>query len=213
MIGLEINFSKSTLVSRNANDKWALHMAVELGYDIHLVLLKNLGVPINGGNTRTHNFWEPILKRIESRHSLWKCKLLLMAGRCLLIKVVLNNLPFHFLCMFRIPNNVTEKIISLQRNFFLGSMGDSWSLMKVKWDFIEALKGLGGLVIWNIHLKNFSLLSKWWWKFARGSDSLWKLVVLSAYNSTKQFQSLVEFGSSLEGSWQLGVRDFLGFVI
>lgn len=35
---------------------------------------------------------------------------------------------------------------------------------------IENPKYLGGMGIGNIHLKNFEILSKWWWKFSKELD-------------------------------------------
>lgn len=90
----------------------------ELGCGVQYLPFVYLGVPI-GGNARKLKFWELVLKKIESKLAIWKCKLLSTSGRAQLIKSILNNLPIYFLSMFRIPDIVAKKIIYLERKFFV----------------------------------------------------------------------------------------------
>ena len=78
-----------------------------------------LGIPL-GVNPRRKEAWVLILDRIKKKLNSWNLKLLSIAGRLTLIKVVLNNLPIYYLGLFKMPKQVMRKIISLQSRFSLG---------------------------------------------------------------------------------------------
>lgn len=84
------------------------------------------------------------------------------SGRLQLIKSFLSNFPSHYMSIFRVPNIVAKRIISLERRFFWGGSEESRSLVRVSWDILQAPKYLGGLDIGNFLVKNLGLLSKWW---------------------------------------------------
>lgn len=129
---------------------------------------------------------------------MWKCKLLSIASRAHLIKFVSNSFPTHFLSLFKIPNNVHLKSFPL-REFFLGSNGKSKKLIIVDLKSIKAPNNLGGLSFGSIHLKNPSLLTKWWWKFPTCSHSSWHRVVRSNSGFVNIYPSIE---NAPHGPWQ-----------
>lgn len=134
-----------------------------------------------GGNAKRKKFWEPIIQKIEKRLSLWKSKLISKVGRGQLIKSVLNNLPSYYLSLFKIPNCVGKRIISLGRRFFKGGDGENRKLATVGWKEMEAPIKFGGLGFGNIELRNLGLLMKWWFKYTNTGDCLWKRIVKSTF--------------------------------
>lgn len=186
MTGLEINYSKSTIVSWLAHNLWAVNIAKELKCRIEYTPILYLGISI-GGSSKRAKFWDPVIKKIETKLSMWKCKLMSIAGRAQLIRFVLNSLPIYYLSMFRIPNIVARKIVSLQRNFLWGSNSEKQKVITTSWRNMEAPKSLGGLGFGNIHIKNLGLLYKWWFKFANSHGVLWKRVVQSSSGYLRSF--------------------------
>ncbi|KAK8589467.1 hypothetical protein V6N12_023874 [Hibiscus sabdariffa] len=63
-------------------------------------------------------------------------------------------------------------------------MGDQRKLCRVEWDTVCKLKGLGGLGVVNLRLRNLSLLAKWAWCYATYCESLWKALILAKYGHT-----------------------------
>lgn len=53
------------------------------------------------------------------------------SGRLQLIKSVLNNLPLHFMSLFRIPYVVYKRINALERRFFWGVNGKKRPVMSI----------------------------------------------------------------------------------
>lgn len=98
MTDLDINYSKSSLISWNNNNPWVNEMASELGCRVQNLPFVYLGVQIGGNHPpKKLNFWEPILQKVQDRLAMWKCKLLSSAGRAQLIRYVLNNFPVVWL--------------------------------------------------------------------------------------------------------------------
>ena len=94
--GLKVNFHKSMLFGVNVNDYW-LHEAVVVMYCKYgRIPFLYLGLPI-GGDPRKLQFWYPLVERICSRLSGWKCKNLSLGGRLVLIKFVLSSILVYFL--------------------------------------------------------------------------------------------------------------------
>lgn len=101
---------------------------------------------------------------------MWQSKLLSIAGMVQLKNLYSTTcLYVHFLSLFRIPDSVAKKIISIQTKFFWGC-NDCWRLMEAPIEF-------GGLGLGDIRLKNLGLLSKWWWKYSTMDDTLWMRII------------------------------------
>jgi hypothetical protein len=78
-----------------------------------------LGLPI-GGDARRLAFWEPLIKSIHSRLSVWGSKYLSLGGRLILLKSVLSSLPVYALSFFKAPSGIVSSIESIVNNFFWG---------------------------------------------------------------------------------------------
>lgn len=104
-----------------------------------------------GDNARIVKFWEHVLKKIESRLAMWRCKLLSIAGRAQLITSVLNSLPLYFLSMFKVLVIVAKKIVSCKEGFFGDQMrlgGNSCLLLASSLKHLNIWEGLA-LVIYR----------------------------------------------------------------
>ena len=93
-----------------------------------------------GANPKRVKTWEPMISNIEKKLSLWKSNLLSRAGRLVLIKAVLNNLPLYYLELFPMPKTVAKKIISLQTRFLWGKNSKGGCIPTVKWSQIQLPK-------------------------------------------------------------------------
>lgn len=183
MSGLKLNYNKSNIISwSNCDHDWAKGIASQFGCIHQTCPVTYLGLPL-GANTNKILTWKPVISKIENKLSSWKAKLLSRAGRLTLIKSVLNSLPIYFMSMFKMPKEVAQKIVKLQRKFFWGSSSNG-DLMppSVKWSSIELPKNMGGLGVGNILHKNLILLFKWWWRFSDCDDSFWKRILISIHN-------------------------------
>ena len=135
-----------------------------------------LGMPL-GASHNSPSIWNPILEKIEQKLAGWKRLYLSKGGRLMLLKSTLSSLPTYFLLLFTIPTHVANKIEKLQRNFL---WGDS-KIHLVGWDKVCAPIANGGLGIRKLTTFNKALLGKWFWRFGKEEDRLWRKVVASKY--------------------------------
>jgi len=86
---LKVNFHKSMLTSVNICDSWLGAAASALHYRVGKVPFVYLGLLV-GGDARRLSVWEPVVSRISSRLSRWKCRFLSFGGRLILIMSVMS---------------------------------------------------------------------------------------------------------------------------
>jgi len=117
--GLKINFHKSKLVGFNVLSSDMDCYTRTLNCSQMGNKFNYLGIEV-GGNPRKEKFWEPVLGKFKSRLNVWKGRFLSMAGRICLIKSVITAIPLYYLSLFKAPESVYKRIISIQRRFLWG---------------------------------------------------------------------------------------------
>ncbi|XP_057723574.1 uncharacterized protein LOC130939490 [Arachis stenosperma] len=175
MSGLSINFEKSNLIPVNCSSEWANRMCQLLGCQEAALPVRYLGISL-GANPRLVKTWKHVLDKVEEKLNLWNAKVLSKAGKLVLIKSVINSLPIYYLSLYKMPNAVARRIISLQRRFFWGKDDGRPGMAVVKWELIQAPKKLGGLRVGDAVIRNTALLFKWWWRFSKENCPLWKKI-------------------------------------
>ncbi|XP_016195316.1 uncharacterized protein LOC107636310 [Arachis ipaensis] len=137
MLELSINFEKSSLILVNCNEEWVGQICHLLGCQAASLPGKYLGINL-GANSRLVKTWKPLIDKVEERLSLWKANVLSKGGKLVLIETVMNSLPIYYLSLYKMPNAVAQKIISLQRRFFWEKKDGQPSLALVKWEMVQA---------------------------------------------------------------------------
>ena len=117
--GLRVNFHKSRVGAVGISELDLLVYFKCLNSRKMDLPFKYLGMSI-GGNPRRHEFWNHVMKKISSRLSRWKGRLLSMAGRICLIKSVISILPLFYFSFFRAPVSVCNQIRRIQAKFLWG---------------------------------------------------------------------------------------------
>lgn len=98
-----------------------------------------------------------------------------------LIQSVLTSIPIYFFSFFRVPKNVMDKLVSIQRKFLWGGAHEHNKIAWVKWDTVCLPKENGGLGIKDINAFNLALLGKWKWNLLQHQGELWARVLESKY--------------------------------
>ena len=75
-----------------------------------------LGIPICKNKVKPAK-WEPILDKIKVKIQRWSANWLNLAGKTILIKVVLNSMPIYHSSILLAPGSVIPKLEGLLKKF------------------------------------------------------------------------------------------------
>ncbi|KAL9684154.1 hypothetical protein QQ045_021588 [Rhodiola kirilowii] len=201
--GLEINFKKSSCVGVGLVDSEVKMFADELGCSVGSFPMNYLGMQV-GAKPGSIKTWAPILQKFKSKLASWRSVNLSMAGRVVLIKSALCNLPLFYASMYKIPVGVVQEMEKIQRRFLWGSSEVKRKIHYVGWSKITKPKKFGGLGIHRLVDMNLVLLSKWWWNLITGKGGLWRRMVLEKYAIKRPHdpKELWESPNKLCNSWK-----------
>ena len=148
-----IFFSKSTTKIVRVEIKEALGMEEIKHYD------KYLGLPSLVGRHKKASF-DYIKERVWRKLQGWEEKLLLQAGREILIKAVVQAIPTYTMCCFKLPLGLCHEIEGLIHKFWWGQRGDRRNIHWVKWEDMCEPKSEGGMGFKELPLFNDAFLAK-----------------------------------------------------
>ena len=90
----------------------------------------------------------------------WKEKLISKAGREIVIKTVAQAIPTYFMCLFKLPNAICDKINSLLSNYWWGQTKDEKKIHWINWKKLCKDKKKGGMGFRDISIFNLAMLAK-----------------------------------------------------
>ena len=120
-------------------------------------------------------------ERFQKRLALWKRQYLSKGERQLLIKSTLSSLSIYFVSLFVTPKRVAARLEKIQRYFLWGGGDLEKKPHLVNWSIVCLEKHNGGLGFKNLSLFNKALLGKWFWRFVKERNPLWKRVIVGKY--------------------------------
>ncbi|WOH14105.1 hypothetical protein DCAR_0933621 [Daucus carota subsp. sativus] len=151
--------------------------------------MKYLGIPV-GSSSKRKVFWVPLIMKMRQKLASWKAESLNQAGRLVLIKSVMENLPTHWLSLHRLPKSVLEQLEKIRRDFFWkdsdSSSGGNRRLHLTAWQNICKPKAQGGLGLVPLMIKNLSLLGKWSFRWYNDRSRSWNKWIKEKYKCSNQ---------------------------
>jgi len=116
--GQLINFHKSSLVfskHTSTGDKQTVAGIFNISHSA--AIGKYLGCSLFMGRPQSDHF-QPLITKATAKLDNWKAKCFSKAGRIVLIQSNLESLPSHTMQCFKLPNQVTNKLDQINRDFF-----------------------------------------------------------------------------------------------
>jgi hypothetical protein len=99
-------------------------------------------------------------------------KLLLVGGKDILIKSIIQAVPIFSIACFKLPRGLFEHINAMIRKFWWGSRAGETKPSWVSWQEMCKPKHMGGLGFRDIELFNLALLARQGWRPMQNTDSL-----------------------------------------
>ena len=112
-LGQQLNRAKTSLFF-SSNTLKEVQKEIQSRFEAQVINQheKYLGLPLLVGKNKKNSF-----KEIKVKLAGWKEKLLLKAGKEILIKAVIQAIPMYSMSCFKIPNSLCDELTSLMRNF------------------------------------------------------------------------------------------------
>ena len=79
--------------------------------------------------------------------------------------------------LFKMLKAVMESLDRIRRDFLWECHGDNKELHLVMWSEVIKPKSKGGLGLGSLENKNLALLAKWWWRFGKEKEALWRRLI------------------------------------
>ncbi|XP_056692071.1 uncharacterized protein [Spinacia oleracea] len=185
--GLKISMSKSTLIfPANLHHSIREDIAGDYGFKISSSFGKYLGVDIRPNKLKISNYLALLDKSME-RVRGWQAKLLNMAGRCTLIKSVLNSYPLYDMQTNILPTSITSALDKCCRKFLWNKVDRNRYMARLSWEKVTRPINMGGLGIRRLKEWNLAFMAKLGWTILTNSDKLWVKILKEKYLKHSNF--------------------------
>ena len=170
--GLRVSMEKSNLYAAGISRDDLEAIKSISGFSEGRFPFRYLGLPVASTKLTIAQF-HPFTDRIAGYLNAWAGMKLSYAGRCELIRSILQGVECFWLASLYIPAGIRDRLIRMCRNFLWGGQCYVFKKALVAWESICLPKMEGGLGFKNLEAWNLALLSKNLWNIQAKKDSLW----------------------------------------
>ncbi|XP_060968432.1 uncharacterized protein LOC133035987 [Cannabis sativa] len=182
-----VNFSKScALFSPNTIASESDFFRTTPSLDNKPFINKYLGIPQCFGRSKTDHF-NFLLQKISSNMNSWTNHFFSKAGKEVLLKAVVQDIPSYAMSCFRIPISICKKIESVMAKFWWSSSGNKGKVHWKSWEKLCQSKFSGGLGFRSFVHHNQALLSKQAWRVFSMPNSLLARLLKAKYFKQNSF--------------------------
>ena len=137
------------------------------------------------------NTFAALKARVASKLASWKEKLLSIAGKEVLIKVVAQAVPTYTMSCFKLPKALCDELTSMVSQFWWGQKKEERKMPWLSWEKICLPKEQGGMGFRDLKTFNLALLAKQGWRLQNHSNSLFYRVFKAKYFPHSNFVDAV----------------------
>jgi len=183
----EINSSKSEVFfSRNMSEAAHEDLSRIIGVRHVMGTGKYLGLPSMIGRDKRSVF-SFIKDHIWNRINAWKGRALSKAGKEVMIKSVLHDIPSCIMSIYLLPNSVIDDIEKMINAFWWGGRSNISGIKWMAWEHVACPKEFGGMGFRNFKAFNLAMVAKQGWSFMSKPESLVTRVFKSRYFPRSSF--------------------------
>lgn len=175
--GLCANKDKSQLICGGLTEATKIQLIQMTGYVEGKMPMRYLGVPLTASRLTVANC-QSLIEKIMSRMNSWTAKYLTLAGRLLLIKVVLVGVQMYWSQIFPIPLTVINEMERLCRTYLWSGKATGRYVASVSWEEVCLPRKEGGLGMinlrqWNVAAKKDTMWVRWIQAYYLKNQCVW----------------------------------------
>lgn len=158
--GQKLNKNKTSIFfSRNTKAEARTHILSVAGTSSTRGYEKYLGLPAIFGRSKVRAFAE-IKGKVWDRINGWKENFLSQAGKEILLKAVIQEIPTYTMSVFLLPKTLCKDINSMMSRFWWGNKEKDSKMVWMSWERMGRPKVKGGLGFRDLEMFNLALLAK-----------------------------------------------------
>ena len=158
--GHEVNVRKlGLLFNKNTSEKNRKREMKVLGFQRSMEKDCYLGLPLLFGRSKAKEL-KSIEERIRAKVNGWEGRLLLQAGKAVLIQAVGQAISIYSMNCFKLPSGFLQEINMMLARFWWGDVGTKRKMHWKKWEQLCISKLDGGLGFKDMEAFNLELLAK-----------------------------------------------------
>ncbi|XP_028113864.1 uncharacterized protein LOC114311894 [Camellia sinensis] len=179
--GQRVNFDKSWICfSPNVRLEEQVCLSAVVGVGHLVTTEKYFGMPSVVGRSKKAVFGY-IKDKVWQRLNGWKEKSLLVVGREILIKAVVQAIPTYIMSCFELPDGLCREISGMIARFWWGQREERRKIHWCSWSTFCMVKTDGGMGFRSIVAFNKALLAKQSWRLLQFPNSLVAQVMKAKY--------------------------------
>ena len=118
-----------------------------------------MGLPSLVGRSNSNTFAQ-LKQRVANKVLGWKEKILMLAGKEVLIKSVAQAVPLYTMRCFLLPNNLYDELTRVIKQFWWRQTENEKKISWLNWDMVCKPKDNGGLGFRELRSFNLAFLAK-----------------------------------------------------
>ena len=187
--GQAINFNKSAAsFSTCVGAEIRALLCGELGVKEVVDDSSYLGMPTSVGRKKKALF-AYVKDRVWAKIQNWKNKALSKAGKEILLKTVLQEMPNYVMSLFKLPSDTCDELKKIFNEYWWGNQEGKGGIRWCKWDILCNQKKDGGMSFLKLSDFNLALLAKQGWRILTNPTCLMVRILKARYFKNSEFFS------------------------